>query len=548
MVAESTDGHRRDRAQLILIAAILVALTVVAAVVLLNVVHQSPGLSAQQESQSVDDAQQVTRQVQNDLRRLFLVRSSVSQAGTSAPYAYELSSPHDDSQFGTVVEDHSGSFSTLLATSNRGVVEIEYVPSTAPDGSTSGSAAVQDTEQRFTNPSVPDGSTGDPRVEHEYYVVEEADTLPRFYVEVTDAGSSPVEFVIEGDSGGQERLEITQADVTLAGDTYGGFDDPSDPDTAPIEADFTDGVGELRQTGTELVGNETFGRELTPPYSVKVDGGDNAAGNYTITAAGDDVDSTIKDDAPSERAAFDVDLQNMIGGTQGDVAQFQTEVDNLDSFEDTQYVVLEDEDGNVLAAKNVTLAGGDTVFTFEWTPDGEYANDEEFTVRSWTDSDTETFTITPDGTPSSDYEFVDSSTSIDDSPLQAGGKYTVQVEVRNNGGFSNPQNVSLENFGGDVVNTTTVDPAAGNTEQVDLTWDTPANGTAESGYLNVTTEDDEWNSSEVTLNPTQPFVYDSEMTPSIDQDPIVNPTFEIVYRTPDISYRNRFALYNRTVQ
>lgn len=62
--------RRRQRGQLVLIAAILVATAVLGAVVLLNSVHSSPDVKSQTDAQSLSSAERTVDGIQQDLQQL----------------------------------------------------------------------------------------------------------------------------------------------------------------------------------------------------------------------------------------------------------------------------------------------------------------------------------------------------------------------------------------------------------------------------------------------------------------------------------------------
>lgn len=62
----------RDRGQLLLIGAIVIAVVIVASVVLLNTVHSSPEITADTDARSLSDVENTNSELQNELEELFL--------------------------------------------------------------------------------------------------------------------------------------------------------------------------------------------------------------------------------------------------------------------------------------------------------------------------------------------------------------------------------------------------------------------------------------------------------------------------------------------
>jgi len=87
----------RERAQLLLIGSVVVAVAILGTVVLLNIIHVPPDVSAQTDSQSVTDAERVQESIESDLQQLVLMHTSVNETGEPLPYVNSTS-------FGEAVE------------------------------------------------------------------------------------------------------------------------------------------------------------------------------------------------------------------------------------------------------------------------------------------------------------------------------------------------------------------------------------------------------------------------------------------------------------
>jgi len=77
MVTENRS--RTDRGQLLLITAALIAVFLMSAVVLLNLLHESPEFGSERDAQSVEHAEQITAQMQTELRRALFMSATTDE-------------------------------------------------------------------------------------------------------------------------------------------------------------------------------------------------------------------------------------------------------------------------------------------------------------------------------------------------------------------------------------------------------------------------------------------------------------------------------------
>lgn len=572
-------AKKSQRAQLILITAVLVALVVVGAVVLLNAIHESPQINAQTEAQSATDTQRTAEQIRGDLEGVFQARTSVNQTGEPMPYAYQFGGgPNrpDDRDFDEDIEGTNGysdNYATLRTTHSQTVINVDYTPSNE-GGSLTGAVAFQnDSSKAFTLPA--EGPLLAGSQQEDYVVVEDAEMIPRFFLNISQVSSGEeVRFLIDG-TGGTDELVIDDSSVTRNSPTGandwtcgGGADDLDLDGTGSVAVDFTDGVGEVR--GDDVYcGNLTFGAELDPQYDVEVESGATAFGNYTITANVSSATSDIKSQSPTsnspDRAQFDVDefditspSGNAVLGSDTIVADVN--ISNSGSNSDTQYVTLENDSGFVMDHERLTLSSGsfDDSIQLEWQPNGTNAfGNTDLAVRTVNDvNDSQDINIVgppPGNVPDFAVNITEPDPLSPPTTVTAGETLNITANVSNVGTANDTQTIYLNNTWGNVtddVEVTGLSPSDGN-ETVTLQWDVPRNSdlwTAGPQDIRVNSQDDV-DTLQVDVQPPDPpidrnpYFYDED---TLSQTIVVNPRFSINVTDPDISYTNEFYLYNRT--
>jgi hypothetical protein len=263
-----TDRSRPDRGQLILVGAILVAVTILGSITLLNSVHESPQIATQQDTQSLLEAEWTVTQVRDDLERLFLYNNSVNETAP-IPYARR-------DAFGGIVDAYSRQYATLATADAAGIVLVEFDES----GSLTGGIARQNRTQFGdylgfpADPSAPNGRIT---------VVENAATIPSLSLYVNETAGFTVR--IEGATS-DEAIQITQNDVT--GDVNCGL--PGSQEA--IEIEFVNGTGEIR-AGDTYCEDRTFGTGLSSPLNVTIENGNDAEGTYAISGSGSGVNTSV---------------------------------------------------------------------------------------------------------------------------------------------------------------------------------------------------------------------------------------------------------------
>jgi len=191
---------RRERGQLVLIAAVLVATAVLGTVVLLNAIHATPSVSAQGDAQSVTDAERVAEQVRDGVHELVLA------SGADGP-AERLPYVNDTDAFDRAVGNYSEAYTGLAATNTSAIVSVEYL-----DG--------ENTPGNHTHRKI--GEEDEVITNGDATILEDIDSLPRFYAKVTSEIGENVTVALGGTD-----IEFDETggnvSVTVNGTEYGSF-------------------------------------------------------------------------------------------------------------------------------------------------------------------------------------------------------------------------------------------------------------------------------------------------------------------------------------
>jgi len=252
-----------ERGQLILIGAVLVAVTILGSIALLNAVHESPEINTQQDTRSAVETQRTVDQVTAGLERAFLVDTSMDDVDEPLPYAEQ------GGGFATLVEEYVTAYLNLSTTDAAGGVDVTLV------GEQVGGIARQNQSVAGFE-EYPSGTTT---------LIQGADAIPRLslFVNWTSAPSDFTVRISETASPDSVRLEISDSGVAKFGPAGPGWTCDLSGDDTPIEIEFVNGVGEVRTAETYCGGLE-FGTSLGPEYDVELVDGTDARGTYTITA------------------------------------------------------------------------------------------------------------------------------------------------------------------------------------------------------------------------------------------------------------------------
>ena len=218
-------------------------------------------------------------------------------------------------------------------------------------------------------------------------------------------------------------------------------------------------------------------------------------GTHTLVAATEDVGKQISVTVDSvDQAVFNVTADQAASDDSvqaGDRLDVAVDIENDDVGSGTQWIVLENPNGTVVDATEVTLSDGtDTARqTLQWhTTSGDVVTNGDLTVRSEDDTATHTATIT--GTPGdggSDFQ-IDVRGSTDDRVI-AGDTLTASLNVENTGNETGTQYVYIEDPDGTVVDAEQLTVQDGDSTTVDLKWETNPADVGDS-TIRVESEDD----------------------------------------------------------
>lgn len=218
-------------------------------------------------------------------------------------------------------------------------------------------------------------------------------------------------------------------------------------------------------------------------------------GTHTLVAATEDVGKQISVTVDSvDQAVFNVTADQAASDDSvqaGEQLNVTVDIENDDVGAGTQWIVLENPNGTVVDATEVTLLDGtDTAReTLRWqTTSGDVVANGDLTVRGEDDTATHTATVT--GTPGdggSDFQ-IDVRGSTDDRVI-AGDTLTASLDVENTGNETGTQYVYIEDPGGTVVDAEQLTVQDGDSTTVDLKWETNPTDVGDS-TIRVETEDD----------------------------------------------------------
>lgn len=191
-----------DRGQLLLITALVVAVTILGSVTLLNSIHESPATATEQDSRSLEEAERAASQSQTNLERLFRYTTSADEADKPLPYA-------DKSDLEDAVDEYNEQLLNVSTLRSAGIVDITYNDSAPLGGIATGQIG------EATNPP---GSFD--------WLIQQAGDVPRIDLNITTPPSSSY-FLVEFN---ESSSAVREFNITRdSGDIVVTFDDPSSP-------------------------------------------------------------------------------------------------------------------------------------------------------------------------------------------------------------------------------------------------------------------------------------------------------------------------------
>lgn len=283
-----TQPQERTRGQLILIAAVMVALTVVASVALLNSIHVSADVQSQQDGKSLEEAERVTANVQEDLEELFLVNGSINETGDRLPYV------KDENEFAALVEAYDEQYTNMSVQGKTGIVSVEVA---------------ETTEGIVVRQNETDDFSDDTESANFWSPVEDADGVPYLNVTIEEIETGGADFTITKDGPIEQTIVVedggSEGSANITDENGDSICTASGQLKTPIEMEFINGIGTIRGgegtlcTGIEF-GADFVAEEVEFDLSASPVSGNVNIGTYTIVAAGDDAEFDGDNDWDSE--------------------------------------------------------------------------------------------------------------------------------------------------------------------------------------------------------------------------------------------------------
>lgn len=265
----------RNRGQLLLVAAVLIALVIVASAVLLNGLVTPETATTSSLSGDASDFERTTESIASDLEQLFEHNTSVDEAGEPLPYA-------DADALGRAVNE---TYRPLVAnaTLNRtgAVLDVRYARASSLEGDVIYNRSVSE----FENES----GTSD------WTVAEGVETIPRAIVNVSDVDSGPgFKLVVEGSGGSSWSYSVTDDAVVFDGGSQrcdGAIDPSTNWDDIRLDVRnpaIHNGTLEVTNTDGDVLCSRRVevAESLSTPYTVSIGNGDQAEGTYFISVDG----------------------------------------------------------------------------------------------------------------------------------------------------------------------------------------------------------------------------------------------------------------------
>lgn len=246
--------RHRQRGQLVLIAAILVATAILGAVVLLNAVHSSPEVKAQTDAQSLSNAERTVNGIQQDLRRVFFATNATD--GEQYPFARESD-----------LDNNTGSYAaelgSLVSRDGAAVVSVEY---------------------NSTNSKTGGFVAGEVRNSEET-VIEDADSVPYLSVNASSV-AQPIEITIERAGESNKRIELNGSSTT-----YGNVSGPAATCSRPsgdLRLELTRGTGTLRGENGGVCELSVYDDTPTE-YTISIEADNRDGSSFAVSATGSNV-------------------------------------------------------------------------------------------------------------------------------------------------------------------------------------------------------------------------------------------------------------------
>lgn len=257
----------RERGQLILIGALLVAATILASITLLNAVHESPEINTQQDSQSLVETDRTVDQTKANLEGSFLANTSVDEVGEKLPYA--------NGSFDGLVEEYNNQSTNISTTEAAGLVNV-----TLNDAESATGAVAWQNESITGFEELP----GDPS---STTILTGAERLPRLSMLVNSTDSSG-SFTITVNG---ETLSVDDDSVELNGND---ICDRNSEENA-VELEFVNGTGAVI-TDEEYCGDIDLSAAASPTLTVVFENNNAADGTFVVSGENAGIGTFSPDD------------------------------------------------------------------------------------------------------------------------------------------------------------------------------------------------------------------------------------------------------------
>lgn len=282
---------KESRGQLILVTAVLVALTVLASVVLLNAIHIPADLRTGSLSEDMDRVQQIDASVRDDLDRIFV---TVTEPGESNITGHRLPSVKNESAFLSAVNHSMGIRRNWTANQSGGLLSVEYDRSATRNGT----AIYQTDGGNFT---VRSGNSTNAT----WVALKDASRL-NMRMQITNhtgAGNMTLNL-----SNGADRWTLSVSETAVYTSTGGQVCGPGEMpnfNDGSLRVSVTRGEGTVwiqTPDGISRCGEFTFGADVSSA-TVRFEHGSRTCGNYGIAGQ-----ANLHNESTRDQPAMDDDV------------------------------------------------------------------------------------------------------------------------------------------------------------------------------------------------------------------------------------------------
>lgn len=277
-----------NRGQLLLITALAVALAIVASVSLLNSIYTPTGVDSSKIKSDTQTLERTHEEFKTGLREYVLREdSSFQEFGQPLPYVNTTLTTN-----ATIQEDTQRIkrlYNRQLNDVSGSTIDVRY----DSEASTYGDIVVQNRSTHVTNQNGPGGDTGD------WNMFKNVTTVPRFSMNVTDVSTDETRFVVDQYNAHNWSLAINETGLYVKGDavTNRSLCNLDGTDITGSTIDLYSGSGSptvrLDGGGTQTCGTLRLGQNVSAPFNISVEQGENIDAAYFISAGGTDDEQAL---------------------------------------------------------------------------------------------------------------------------------------------------------------------------------------------------------------------------------------------------------------